>query len=217
MKKLTAYFATIIVIISCSKDKTTPSLYQELFQISFTFDGKQYKKVLRSDQKNQYTFGGYHDGAKSTYHLGATFFIDTITTITFHLGNYHHIYGDTTGNLERLKHLFRPGPKTYKCITGCDTAIADAVELHFYPNASGLSNWSTTKRKKVNDFPEPIEAGDQTGSSFYISEIKESTTNGFNKNAVIIKGIFQCNLYEINTGHKKLLTNGEFTCIIPTL
>jgi hypothetical protein len=216
MMKLSAYILLVALIISCRKD-SKPTRYDVQFSISFKLDGKEYKKVYEQDAMNGYTASGYTRSHGITYILGPTFTLDSKTAITFFLGNYHYAFNDSTGNLQRLKYLLRPGTKHYTCINyPCDTALTDAVQISFSDDPQGVGFWSTTKRTSVNGTVNAVV--DQPGSHFTVLEMKESTTNGVHKNAVIIKGTFECALYEAtNITNKKLLKDGQFTCIIPVL
>lgn len=97
-----------------------------------------------------------------------------------------------------------------------DATLEDAVQISLIDDPKGVNLWSTTKMKLVGSVATDVEV-DQAGSAFIITEVKESTTNGINKNAIVVKGIFHCTLHEPNTGNEKLLTDAMFTCIIPVL
>lgn len=211
--KLSTLVILLALIISCRKDSKPPQ-YDEQFSISFTIDGQKYETVLPHDEMNEYAGWSADDRNKpvTAWKLGPIFKLGGNAQISFLFANYHYINNDNTGNLARLKSLLRLGDKNYKCIDMlCDTALTDAVQVSFADNPVGNFNWSTTKR---NGTPPVV---DQTGSHFTITEIKESGTIGNQKNAVIIKGTFECILNEAGKNNSKQLKDGRFTCIVSAL
>jgi hypothetical protein len=218
MKKLVACLVLFALITSCNKEEEPPPppFYDEEFYISFKLDGTEYKTNLKPDSLNFWGHSAYHNGVYTTYTLGPGFTIDASKHISFNLGNYYHIANDTTGNLQRLKYLYRPGNKEYKCMNQCDTALTDAVQISLIDDPIGVNFWSTTKRKITGGVTVEVLVN-QAGNFFTITEVKESTTNRINKNAIIVKGIFKCTLHEVNSENKRQLTDGAFTCIVPVL
>jgi hypothetical protein len=216
MKKFSTLFILLALIISCRKDAKQP-LFEEQFSISYTIDGQEYKTILPVDQMNMYTGSGFNYNTNvTTMSLGPIFKLEGTAQISFLFGNYHYIQNDKTGNMARLKNLLRPGNKNYKCIFMlCDTALTEAVQVTFTEDPQGFPYWSTTKRTSI---PGGVSAVvNQPGSFFTVTEIKESTTNGLGKNAVIVKGTFECILYDAATNDSKALKDGQFTFIVPTL
>lgn len=204
----------LVVFISCKKDKH--SRYEEQFQISFKLDGHEYKTILAQDELNMYAATGFHSTPTGLiYTLGPNFRLASTDQVSFVFGNFHYLYNDATGNMQRLKQLLGPGNKSYADLNNFDTTLVDAVQINFSDDPQRHSYYSTTIRTVVNGNPGGII--DQPGSQFTITEIKESSTDEANRAAVIIKGTFRCTLYEAFTHTAKQLTDGQFTCIIPML
>lgn len=219
MMKFSTLIFFFVLIISCRKDGKQPQ-YDEQFSISFTLDGHQYDTTLPFDQMNMYTaWSVSNNTAVTAWKLGPILKLGGNAQISFLFANYHYINNDNTGNLARLKSMLRPGQKNFKCIDMlCDTSLAEAVQISFNDNSQSSINWSTTKRTSIPGMPGSVSFDvNQPGSHFTVTEIKESNTIGNKKNAVIIKGTFECILYEAGTGNSKLLKDGRFTVLIPTL
>lgn len=198
--------------ISCQKSGSRTT-YDETFQVRFKLDGKEYVKVLQQNELNEIgSVISYNEQGKRTITQGPVYQLDSDYGIYFELGYLYHIAGDDAGNFQKLKNLLRVGSKKYECL-GCDTSIRDAVELRLIESNTGIS-WCTTRRDLGTSGLVPV-TNEQNGSSFVVTEIKESTVDS--RDAVIVKGTFNCNLYNWSTGAKKVLTGGEFTCILSTL
>lgn len=215
MKKLFVYIIVALSIASCQKHSSTHT-YEDIFQIRFKLDGKEYSKVLKQNELNSVgsvimpSLPGQTTLTQGpTFELGGDYW-----EIEFLLGYLHNISGDKTGNLQKIRNLLRTGSKQYKCLW-CDTSITDAIEIALIESGTG-SKWCTTQIDQTTHKPKPVN--EQNGSSFVVTEVKESTID--DRAAFIVKGSFNCNLFSWQTGQtgmKKVLTDGEFTFIMGTI
>lgn len=216
MNKLFCFLAIALLISSCKKDETRPKItYPEIFEVSFKLDGKQYSKAYKKDESNP--VGGLHsyesDGDSYNVH-GPVYQMDSGFNVEIFFGYFQRFKNDTAGDRQRVAQLMKPGNKAYKCLMYCDTSAREGVEVRFSDKISGVTLWGTVKYDPNNNYePIPI-TNEQDGSSFVITGVKDATTTGYSNNALIVKGTFSCNMYNIDTGEKKVITEGKFTCLV---
>ncbi|HUP12984.1 MAG TPA: hypothetical protein VM187_12245, partial [Niastella sp.] len=100
---------------------------------------------------------------------------------------------------------------------GCDNCgTTEGVELAFSDFKMNGGTWYSIKWDATTQTFKSI-TNEQAGSSFVITEVKEGKAMfSRENNGVIIKGTFNCNLYEVRTGAKKVITDGTFTAILWT-
>lgn len=214
MKKLLTFLLFTLSVFSCHKNSTTPEVtYDEVFQIRFKLDGVEYSKTLKQNELNAVSSVAYDDGqGNATMAHGPLFQLDNGLELWFHLGYFHIKSGDSTGNLQIVKHLLQIGTRKYKCLSDCDTTVTDGVEMSLMDKGTGAVWYST--RHDLTTFQAIPVTDEQKDSHFEIMEVKESSTTGYSKNAFIIKGTFGCTIFESQTGVKRVLTEGSFTCIL---
>lgn len=215
MNKLPALLLIMVLFVSCKKDDyRQPEIkYVEIFQISYKLDGQQYSKVLKQNEKNAVGGLSLSDGAGNETHLSGPYFqLDDGTAVTINLGFFLRLKDDTAGNRKRIRPIFQPGTKPYKCLMYCKDTAVKGVEVSFLDN-KGLISWCSTRFDLITELPLPV-TNEQDGMNFTITSLEDATTTGYDNNAYIMKADFSCNMYDVETGQKKVLTEGKVVCLV---
>jgi hypothetical protein len=214
MNKLFPLIVISLLIFACKKEKEPVTLLDDTCEVSFTLDGKKYTKTLAKNEFNQGGGFGLADGHGGyTQTQSVTFEIDSILEIEIELGCYNRKGNDSIDNYainQKVLQQFLSTGQSYKCLT-TDTSIKNGVDINISEKRKRF--WRSYKTDWVNYKPIPI-TNEQTGSSFVITEVKEVSTDGQRHNAFIIKGSFNCNVYDERTDAKRVLTDGTFTLLI---
>lgn len=216
MKKLLALVVIALSLFSCEKDDTDTN--EDTFEIHFKLDGKEYSQVLKKGVTNALVGGNSSDTGYVAAALGASFPLNDKDSaeISFGIGYFQRKMNDLAGNLGRLKQLCRIGPKEYKCLSCDNSGTTEGVDFGFSDFRMNGGTWYSIKWDATTQTFKSI-TNEQTGSSFVITEVKEGKAMfSRENNGVIIKGTFNCNLYEMRTGAMKVITDGTFTAILWT-
>jgi hypothetical protein len=207
IRKFVIYLIVALFIVSCDKEKP---LYDETLQVSFKMDGKEYSTSFDRDRVNTFVSTSYDLGQGSrvgtrgvNYQFGDSLDLSIFSGLQYHKAN------DDQGNYDRLKQLLHTGSKEYRCLF-CDTSKTDGAEISFSEGKINPRSWRT----QLEDVYNNPATTDQTGSSFVITEVKETQIKGYPGTAFIVKGTFNCNIFEISSRMKRVLTDGKFTCLL---
>ena len=208
MKQLITSLIIILFLVSCDKD----GHYDDVFEVHFKVEGKEYSKALPKNTPNPLYVSTSNVSPGNMYESqGAVFEINDSSSITLHIGNFLRKTDDNPGNIERLKQMLPVGNREYNLDNG-DSSVSNGVSIVF---VDGSNSYFTCRYDPIAYKSIPV-TNEQTGSSFVINEIKQTNYIAGKNNAFIIKGSFNCNLFDATTGRKKVLTDGTFTCILST-
>jgi hypothetical protein len=206
IKKLFTLTIITFLIASCKKDEP---LLDESLQISFKLDGKEYSKVLGSNQMNAFQSVS-SDRGQGDYSetRGVIFQLGDSLEIGFSLGYINRKANDADFSYQSIKQALYIGSREYKCLA-CDTSIRNGVDIILsYPKKQ--EDWSSYKFTNNGSLPITNE---QNGSSFTITEVKETKVKNYGS-GFIVKGTFNCNLFKNFTLDKSVLTDGKFTIFL---
>ena len=214
MNKLITLIAISLLFFSCTKDKEAVTPLDVTCEVSFTLDGKKYHKALEKNEFNQGSGFGIYDGHGGyTQTQSVQFELDSMLGIEIELGFYNRKGNDSIDNYAanlKVLHQFLSAGQEYKCLT-TDSTVKNGVDINISENRKTF--WRSYKTDWINYKPIPI-TNEQFGSRFVLTEVTEVSTDGHRQNAFVIKGTFNCNVYDERTGTKRVLTDGTFTMLI---
>jgi len=212
MKQLSTPLFVVLLFVSCNKDDKddkddnngTPSGY--VLDVHFKVDGKEYSYALAKNTPNPLVVSTADVSPGKMYESqGALFQLTDTSYITLVLGYFLRDVNDNPGNIERLKQILPVGNREFNLWKG-DSSVSNGIDVVFINGREGYSTYDPTL---------PSTPNQQAGSSFVIKEIKQTDWVAGRNNAFIIKGTFNCNLYN-GSGVKKVLTDGTYTCMLST-
>lgn len=203
MKHLITPLVVVLLFVSCKKDDNKDSTNaNNVLEIHFKVDGKQYSYALPKNTPNPLIVSTYDVSPGKMYESqGAMFQLTDTSWISLEFGYFLRDVNDNPGNITRLKQILPAGNREYNIWKG-DSTVPNGIGVVF-----------VNGRENYNSGIPPAES--QAGNTFVINEIKQTDWVAGTNNAFIVKGTFNCNLYN-GAGVKKALTDGTYTCMLST-
>jgi len=200
MKVIFRLLALILLSnLACNKDSEPKKItYDAIFQVSFTLDGVQYSKTYGKDTANPGASLGYMPAPGDYYTApGARFHLTSLDHyIDIIVGFVHGSRNsDWPSTYESLKSNFAPGDKTYDHILYVPQTQPLKAEI-IYSDTQGNGWSSTTYTYDPNrGFAAVIN---QPNGKFTITDMREIKNDRNEDGLLIVKGTFNCKLYEID-------------------
>lgn len=199
MKKLNLILVIAIFAVAqfglsgCKKEKTTEDKYEDDHYFKAQIDGVSYSQKITT--ANGYIAGssiGGTDIVNFTADISPDDENATTPSMSLTKGLMNNYLSSTN---QQFDAFFSPGNYTYTTSPDYVANSGNGFSVDFKDNSGQF--WSTE-----------AGSGDQTNSKIKIVSVDEaeSIINYY----VSVKILFSCNLYNVFTGEKKVLKNGEF-------
>jgi hypothetical protein len=212
MKQYIIIILSFIIVSGCKKEKKPRSFPDKLF-ITFTIENQTYSAEV-PDGEFHYGTGHNSEVEPGNFVLarGAAFDISAKSSIDFQLASARgKLITDRPATFESLKYLFAPGEKKYDSIAFAWPQHDRKVEIAYKDEEGTI--WYTTKLTYIHA-NRVDKVVDQPGGVFLITEMKEVPSGNNGENGLVVKGSFNCILYEFDGPGMKQLTNGRFAAYI---
>jgi len=188
--------------------------YDVIFQLNFTLDGVQYAKMYPQNVPNLPVAVEYTPVNGDDLHAvgGQYLFSGHENYLDFFVGFAH---GSTLNNFpatyESLKNNFAPGDKVYDHIHYGLQTQSNKVEIEYRDPQDKF--WSSTTYT-ANNSGAYTAVINQPTAKFTITEMREVKNEKNEDGELIVKGTFNCKLYQINGPGVKELKNGTFVALV---
>lgn len=212
IKNIFYIFLASALIFSCKKEETTPTplptpptqgpAAEKLF-ISAKVDGATWKV---EELKDDYFFAASWSGSENVTEMDVdykgSFFLDDFDgpvptpaagIMEVGMSNYHYNISEYSGSDDLFNNSFTVGSKNYYI----EGDVGTGAEIYFQDATDNF--WSS-------------RYGDQTGSTYKITSITNTTYNG--PKGKLLEGTLSCKVYAIGDPSQfKTITNGKFKII----
>jgi len=204
---------TLLFNLSCKDDlpAVKKMTYDVIFQVNFTLDGVQYSKVYGKDTANIAYPMGYNPVNGEEYQArGASFeFKNPFNYFNISIGSIHGTREkDWPAAYESFKSNFAPGDKAFEYLLFNSSTLPNKVEITWRDEQG--QDWYSTKYTNTPYAAEII----QPSGKFTITEMREIKNELSEEILLIVKGKFNCKLYEWDGPGVKDLEDGSFVALV---